>query len=319
MESIQVKGLKELIRESEGQLILLSDINEVREKLSEYKAKYHGIVVTRENYKEVAQYERTLRQIRYELQRVYNHNNSFINKAKKEYAELFDNLVEYIEPTEKRLAKEIKDIETAIKEEKERAEKEKKEREAKIIEELTAIEVKIERLVLTCDSPEKLHEYDKYASELENRTHEFYEYEFKAKRLHAIMIGRRSEAEENMKKAIQAEEALKKNPPKKESEIEVAWQNAKIQYESYGGDPKKYGNIPRNESEIKEITEETKRLFSEKYSQRSAEIENETAVYIDILKQLVLQWEKTVNNAAFKHTESRQKMGGIIEKLKAIL
>lgn len=209
--------LKEWVKDEEGSMIKLVDIEHTRESLKDIADKYKHLTVTRENYKgEGAEAETALKRIRYMLQNIHKKNNKYLNDVKRDEKEVFDGLIQIIEGTEKRLKSEITAIEEQVKKEKEEAEQAEANRVKKLEENLVGWEENFNKVLTAIKKDEQLAEYDVMLEEFETLIPSFSEFEFKAKRLLAVFKGRRSEAveaiaeikkQEEDKKAVEEEKA----------------------------------------------------------------------------------------------------------------
>ena len=123
--------LKEVLKGSEGELIVLQDFEQTKETLVEVARKYENLVITKENLKEGKEARAEIREFRFGVQNITKHNKDLLNKAKNEMEDTMGGLIELIKPTEDKLDAQIKEIENAVKIEKERKEQEERERIAK--------------------------------------------------------------------------------------------------------------------------------------------------------------------------------------------
>lgn len=216
-QSLSPAKLKDWVQDEDGSLIRLVDIAHTKEKLTELANKYSTIKITRENYKkEAAAAESELRQTRYLLQNIHKKNNKHLNDVKREEKEVFDSLISIVEVVEKRIKEEIVAIDLVVKKEKEEAEKAEELRIQKLNDNLSGWEVNFSKALTAIKTDSELAEYDKMLEEFEAIFPNFMEFEFKAKRLHAVFKGRRSEAvdtiaaikkQEDDKKAVEEEKA----------------------------------------------------------------------------------------------------------------
>lgn len=216
--------LKDWVNEEDGAVIRLVDIEHTKKALKGLANKYKELKITRENYKEEgANAERELRETRYALQKIHKKNNKYLNDVKREEKSLFDSLILITEEVEDRLKGEINAIEGSIKKEKEEEENKERLRVEKIESLLEEWEKNLNTMLTAIENEKQLQEYDKSLDELSESFSHFEEFEFKAKRIHAVFTGRRSEAVDRIEtaKKIEAdkkevEEAKKQLEAKKE-------------------------------------------------------------------------------------------------------
>lgn len=177
--------LREIIKGSEGELIILQDFNQTKENLVKVADKYKNLVVTKDNFEDGKKARMEIREMRYGLQNIAKHNNSLINQAKSEMKEAMDELIEILKPTEDKIDEQIKSIENEKKIEKERKEREEQERIAKINKEIADVRVHFEKLVSFGRTDDDVKEFcqlvDKMAER--NANYEFQEFGFEIENL----------------------------------------------------------------------------------------------------------------------------------------
>ncbi len=130
MSEIQVKeeSVKQLISDSEGNLIQLKDHGESVKKITQELEIYKDFKVTKENLKEAKENRTIIRQKRYDIQNLEKHNINVLNEAKKDLKADNEKLYNLITPIENRFDEEIKAVEAQKKAEKEAKEKLARER-----------------------------------------------------------------------------------------------------------------------------------------------------------------------------------------------
>lgn len=203
--------MKDWVNGEDGEIIRLVDIEHTKEKLSKMAEKYQTLVITKDNYKkEGAEAERSLRDTRYLLQNVHKKNNKYLNEVKRQEKEVFDSLISVIQVVEDRLKGEISAIENVVKKEKEEKEKAEELRKKKIEDNLAEWELNLGKMLGAIKNDEQLLEFDNSLNDLKDSFETFEEFEFKAKRLHAVFTGRRSEAVNVIEEAKKLEEDKKK-------------------------------------------------------------------------------------------------------------
>jgi hypothetical protein len=200
--------LKEIASQGEdGQFIKLVDIDHTKQLLTDLATKYKDLKITKDNWKqEGVEGEKELRQTRYALQRIYKSNNAFLNDVKKSEKQTYDDLINVIEPHEKRVYDEVNAFKEIAKKEKEEADRKEKERVEGIEKALKETEFALEKAVIQGKTQEDLIKYDEFLEDLKNRFADFEEMEFQAKRLHAIYTAKR----EKLKEQVTNQEALVK-------------------------------------------------------------------------------------------------------------
>lgn len=139
--------LKQVLKGSKGELIILQDFDQTKESLVAMADKYKNLTVTKENFAEGKDARAEIREMRYGLQNISKHNNELINKAKSEMKDTMETLINILKPTEDKIHEQIKAIEDEKKLEKARNEKEEIERVAKINRTISDYKMKLEKLV----------------------------------------------------------------------------------------------------------------------------------------------------------------------------
>ena len=189
-----LQALREVVKGEKGELIKLVDVEVTKGILTDLANQYKSIQVNTSNYKkEAATAEKELRQTRYALQAVQKSNNALLNKAKKQQKDLFEQLINIIQPLENKIHTEISAVKKMVADEKRR----KREQEEKRMEKIKDLLRHYEDTFLNFfkQNPDEglLHRYDYQLKSLEADFDSFQELEFQAKRIHAIYTGRRKE------------------------------------------------------------------------------------------------------------------------------
>ena len=209
-------NLKEIGKGEQGQYIKLVDIGQIESKLIELKEESKLVKVTKENYKaSPKKIEAKLRNSRYTLQRIYKVNTKFLNEIKKKEKEELDKLIGLIKPEEERIKKNILHFENEVKREKELERVREEKRIKRINEALFEAEKALELSFIKAKEEGDLGEYDGFLRDLKGGFESFEEFEFNAKRLHAIYTAKR----EDIIKRI--ESAKKEAREREERQMEV--------------------------------------------------------------------------------------------------
>lgn len=205
--------LKEVLKGSEGELIILQDFDQTKESLLAIANKYKDLTVTRENFEEGKTARAEIREMRYGLQNISKHNNELINKAKSEMKETMETLIEILKPTEDKIHDQIKAIEDEKKLEKERKEKEEAERVAKVNREIADARVKFEKLVSFGRTDDDIEQFYSLVDDLEERNskEEFQEFGFEIDNLLHEYNDRLQELRDRVQKIKDDAEQEKKN------------------------------------------------------------------------------------------------------------
>jgi len=183
-EKTEVK-LRELVKTSEGELIILKDFEQKKETLQKIADKYKGMKITPDNFQEGKDARAELREFRYGLQNITKHNKALIKEAKDEMVDTMNLLISIIRPTEDEIDIQIKEIENEKKLEKERQEKAEKERIANINKKISDYRVEFEKLVSFGRTEQDIEKFDQIKTQVENDINDekFEEFEFEAENL----------------------------------------------------------------------------------------------------------------------------------------
>lgn len=181
-EDVKV-SVKEIIKGSNGELVMLADFNDTAEMLTELADKHKGMVITEENLQAGKDARLEIREHRYGLQNITKHNKSVLTQAKKKIEGDTEELISIINPVEEELDKQIKDIENKKKLEKEAKEKAEKERVDGINEKIKNFRERLERKVAIGNSKGDHLEFINILTELENEKTTFDEFEFEGDEL----------------------------------------------------------------------------------------------------------------------------------------
>lgn len=153
-------NLKELIKTSEGEIIILQDYNSTKDQLIEQVKKHQNIIVTTENYNKSAKESwREVRNLRLSVQAVLKHNKGLLNKAKTQMDHDFSLLIDELKPTEDKLNESIKEIDASIKEEKIRKLKEEEDRIKEIQNNLLNYRIELKTLI---EHGKNMQDFEKY-------------------------------------------------------------------------------------------------------------------------------------------------------------
>lgn len=112
--------VKDFIKNANGELVRLADFDTTKEHLDKICQKHIDLVPSEENIKECKDAVRELRTLRYGLQNVQKHNNDILNTAKAELRIQTEDLINLIQPREKKLDLQVKEIELEKKRKKEK-------------------------------------------------------------------------------------------------------------------------------------------------------------------------------------------------------
>ena len=206
-QALETVEIKDVATGENGELVKLVDVEHTRGIIVQLSKKYKKLVVTKDNYKkEGAEAEKILRQTRYSLQKVSKSNISILNKAKKEDKELFESLIDIIQPIEEKLKIGIEEFKDIAQREKELQEKLEEEKIKNITNKLKDLDVWFEKKIVTAKTQEDIIEYNLELDNLEKEFESFGDFEFDAKKIHAAFIGRRKEIELRVKEVSELEE-----------------------------------------------------------------------------------------------------------------
>ena len=202
--------------------------------------KYKNFKVTEENYnKEGKDIEREFRETRYKLQNWRAETGSKLEAFKKTEFKKIDDLIELIKPLEDSWKSDIKTIEEKVKERKEQEKRKEQERIEKIEKLVDSYNSFFLEMLASSNSSESLPLYNQKLDLLREDIESgmFFEYKYKAERIEAMYLGRRSEIEERIK-SKEREERERIEREKKDKEEQEKRQNVLIfrreQLESLG-------------------------------------------------------------------------------------
>ena len=208
--------LKEVLKGSEGELVILQDIEETKESLQLIADKYeHLQEVTKENFAECKVARAECREVRYGVNGIIDHNKKFLNNAKTQMEKNLGELTGIVKPTEDRLDAGIKIIENEAKIEKARKEQEEKDRIANINKRLSFYRVELEKIIAIGRTDEDEVNFKKIINELKfaQTNEEFQEFGFDADEIideYTEKVGELISRIQQIKDDAEKEETLKK-------------------------------------------------------------------------------------------------------------
>lgn len=228
LEKVNKLGLTvkttELEHGKEGQVISLLNVVDTENKLKEMAEKNKAIVVSRENLKDAEAGKKELRDSRLLLQKVMKQNQDFIKDVRKKNDECFQELIDIIEPEEKRLKEQIDAEKEKIAEEKRLKKEEELRKKLEIEKKIHNYESTIDALSKTVKTIEGKKEYVKFLNDLQDEIDAdvFDDLSFEAKKIKAIgdgylkVIDRNIEEEEKaQEKREEADRIIKEQEEKK--------------------------------------------------------------------------------------------------------
>lgn len=213
--------------ENEVKVVPFTDIES---HLKSLVKKHKNFKVTEENYnKEGKEIEREFRETRYKLQNWRSETGSKLEAFKKTEFKKIDDLIEFIKPFEETWKADIKSIEDKIKERKEQEKKKEQERVEKIEKLIDSYNSFFLEMLASSNSIESLPLYNQRLDLLREDIDSgmFFEWKYKAERIEATYLGRRSEIEERIK-SKEREEQERIERERKEREEQDKRQNILI-------------------------------------------------------------------------------------------
>ena len=288
--------LKEVLKGSEGELIVLQDFEQTKETLVEVARKYENLVITKENLKEGKEARAEIREFRFGVQNITKHNKDLLNKAKNEMEDTMGGLIELIKPTEDKLDAQIKEIENAVKIEKERKEQEERERIANLNKRLSEYRVNFEKVVEFGRTDEDEQKFNDIFNELQTAkdNDEFQEFGFDADNIldeYAAKLPTLKARIEQIKEDARKEEELKKEreefeAKKREEEKAKAEEEEKLKAEKEAFEKEKREFEKRKQKEA-----EAKQKEDEERQQKVRELESKVNFRIQELIDLGLNYD----------------------------
>ena len=178
-------SVKEIIKGSKGELIILQDFKQTKENLLAIVSKFENLEVSKETFAESKKARAELRDARFELQNISKHNNSLLNKAKNLLKDDMESLISLVKPKEDEIDEKIKEIENEKIIAKAKKEQEEVQRVYKINKRIAEIKSNLDRIILVGRTEEDVNEYAEIMLELNSRIEkdEFQEFTFEVENI----------------------------------------------------------------------------------------------------------------------------------------
>jgi hypothetical protein len=315
--SEDLTSIKDLIKEGENGLILISDFEQTKNKLIEISEPYKGMVVTKENFDEAKKARLLLRTTRTSLDKLEKHNTKVFNSMKDEKKAEIAKLIEITEPVESAIDAQIKSIEEEKKRLKQIAEKQEADRIKKIEDTLSMFRESLTNIYLKVKAGDaelgmltrRLE--DLKAENFEERAFDgeklYVEFETKLPELREHLDKKKKEAEElaELRKKQEADRIAKEEQDKKDKEERDRLNQEKI-------DLAKRSEEIKKQEEAVELTRRKLILNSigfvddEKSQQMSTEYMN--IDYKRIKSHTVEEFDKKVEELKYLKTQYEKKI-----------